>query len=306
MTIEKSGFVALVGRPNVGKSTLLNHLLGEKVSIVTPKAQTTRHSIQGIWTLDGGQIVLVDTPGMPRGKTALHRLMRRRAGAAATQADVAVVMVEIRGPKAHVTSEDKQLVDAARQSGVPLIILLNKIDRVKAKEELLPWIQVYSETLDVATVVPVSAKTGDGLDGFGAMLLEHLPEGGPLFPVDLHTDQAERFICGELIREQVLLQTQEEVPHCSTVMIDSFEDHRDNAKKPLVRLEGRIVVERQTQKAIMIGKGGLRIKSISEAGRKEIEAMLDCQVFIRLQVQVDANWTDSQRALRAYELDLGA
>lgn len=301
----RAGFVALVGRPNVGKSTLLNALLGEKVAIVTPKPQTTRTRIHGILNRPDAQIVFVDTPGVCDNRTPLRSAMRRIAGTAAADSDVALVVVEPRGQNPEVSAEDREVVQAARDGASRIIVALNKVDRIANKAALLPWMQRYTEELDLEAIVPISALKRDGLDHLLAQLLERVPESVPLFPRDLHTDRAERFLCEELVREQVLMQTQQEVPHSAAVVIESFEDlRREDPKDPgLCRLEGRIIIERDSQKGIVVGKGGARIKSISQAARQNIEELLGSKVYLRLTVHVDSEWTRREAGLRRYGLD---
>jgi len=317
----RSGFVALVGRPNVGKSTLLNRVLGEKVAIVSPKPQTTRTRIHGIHNSDSAQVVFVDTPGLCRQSTPLHRAMRRIAGAAALDADITLLMVDPQGAdQPRLEREDRELLQAARRGSGKVLLALNKVDRIKPKQLLLPWIDFLQKEEGVQAVVPISARSGDGIDGLLAALEEMLPEGVPVFPQDLHTDQAERFLCEELVREQLLLQTHQEVPHGVAVEIESFEDLRpseppegeagegDGAQEQdpgMCRIEGRIYVERNSHKGIVVGKGGARIKAVSTAAREEMEELLGCKVFLRLTVHVERDWTRSERGVRRFGLDGG-
>jgi GTP-binding protein Era len=295
-----SGFCALLGRPNVGKSTLINQLVGTKVAIVTPKPQTTRNRILGIINEPSAQVVMVDTPGLSEGSGPLRQALTRSAGSAVSDADVTVVVAEINARDQGLTEADKQVLAAAKRGPHNVILALNKIDRVPDRRALLPVMAAYSQAYDLAAIVPISARTGDGLDVLMARIIELLPEGPSLFPEDMHTDQAERFLCAEMVREQLLYRTQQEVPHSSHVQIDVFEDDRDNPKRPFVHLEGRIVVERDSQKAIVIGHGGATIKAISTAARASIEYLLGCQVFLRLSVHVDPRWTTRPDALRRY------
>lgn len=302
---HRSGFVALVGRPNVGKSTLVNKLLGQKISIVTPKPQTTRTRIQGILTLPEVQIVLVDTPGLGGGKGALRTSMQRLAGDAATDSDVALVVVEIDGHEPRLTEDDQLVLKNARKSRGKIVVAINKVDKIKDKGVLLPWIAKLSEELGDSPLIPISARTGDGLDVLVKELTNLMPEGPDLFPADVVTDQAERVLAGELVREQLLLRTQAEVPHSAAVVIETFEDERDAKGAGLCRLEGRIYVERESQKAIVVGKSGHQIKDISTAARKSIEDMLGCKVFLRLTVHVDPDWTSTERGVERRMGDTG-
>ncbi len=308
----RCGFVALVGRPNVGKSTLMNGILGEKIAIVTPKPQTTRTRIQGILNEPRGQVVFTDTPGMCNSKTALHKVMRRIGGDTAAAADLTLVIADTPGdPK--IFPEDQQLVEAARRGGGVVLLAINKIDRVKPKDRLLPWIAKLSEELDVDAVIPISALTGDGVEQLLTEVFSRLPEGEVLFPADLVTQHAERFLCQELVREQLLLQTHEEVPHGVAVVIEEFEDGRrdeadtstkegDQPVKELCRLFGRIYVERDSQRGIVVGKGGSRIRSISERARYGMEDLLGCKVFLRLEVYVAEGWRQSRVGLQRFGL----
>lgn len=297
---HRSGFCALLGRPNVGKSTLINQLVGTKVAIVTPKPQTTRNRILGIIGLPEAQVVVVDTPGLSDGAGPLRQALARSAGSAVSDADVTVVVAEVNGRDPALTDADRLILAAAKRGPKNVILALNKIDRVPDRRALLPYMASYSEAYDLAAIVPISARTGDGLDVLLDRIVELLPKGPALFPADMHTDQAERFLCAEMVREQLLYRTQQEVPHSAHVNIEVFEDDRDNIKRPFVHLEGRIVVERDSQKAIVIGHGGATIKAISTAARASIEYLLGCQVFLRLAVHVDARWTTRPDALRRY------
>lgn len=304
----RSGFVALVGRPNVGKSTLLNYVLGEKVAIVSPKPQTTRTRIHGILNRPDAQLVFVDTPGLSSGKSALHKAMRRVAGEVADDAEVGLVVINIgrdESPAAmRVAKEDRELVARVRKSSGQVVVAVNKVDRVQPKQRLLPWLDLYHRELQLEDIFPISARTGDGVDTLVSHVAQRLPLGEPYFPRDLHTDQAERFICQELVREQLLFQTEQEVPHSAVVVIELFEDERDDTQQGgLCRLEGRIILERDSQKGIVVGKRGVRIKEISTRARQQMEQLLGCKVYLRLTVHVDKDWTKSPVALRKYGLD---
>lgn len=296
----RCGFCALLGRPNVGKSTLINRLVGAKVAIVTPKPQTTRTRILGLVQQDTAQVILVDTPGLVEGTGVLPRMLRRTAGSAATDADVVVLVAEVRNGAPRLTSNDDAVLATARRSGRKVLLALNKVDLVGDKAQLLPWMQAYAQAHALAGIVPISARTGDGIEVLLQQIVAALPQGPALFPQSMHTDQAERFLVAELVREQLLLRTHDEVPHSATVDIEVFEDMRDDPERPRCHLEGRIVVERAGQKAIVIGQGGAAIKAISTHARKHIEAMLGCPVFLRLQVAVDPRWTTRPEALRRY------
>ncbi len=298
--VFRCGVIAVVGRPNVGKSTLVNALLGEKVAIVSPRPQTTRTAIRAIVNEPGAQLVLVDTPGVTTLRTALHKAMRRSVANSTADADGVLLVAEVHGDTPNVGDEEQRALDTARASGRPLVVALNKVDKLRRKEQLLPWLAHFEQTLGARCVVPVSALRKDGIDPLRRELIALLPEGEAIFPADLYTDQAERFLCAELVREQLLLQTREEIPHSAAVVIDSFEDERDNAERPICRLTGRIIVERESQKGVVVGKGGVRIKSMSQAARPQIEALLGSQVYLRLTVEVDPNWTRNESAVHEH------
>ncbi|MBI3180405.1 MAG: GTPase Era, partial [Deltaproteobacteria bacterium] len=274
MKAFKAGVVAIVGLPNAGKSTLTNALAGLKISIVTPKPQTTRSRIQAVITRDDAQVVLVDTPGLTRGHDALRRALYQTAAHAARESDVALLLVEVSGG-APLEATAREALDVARQGGRPVVVALNKIDKLARKEVLLPWIAAYAALPGVAAVVPISALRADGLQELVDEIVTRLPESPPLFPPDTVTDQIERVLCAELVREQLYLQLHQELPYSSAVVIDEFEDGRPSG---LCRLAGRIVVERESQKGIVVGKGGKQIKAVSERARAEIEKLLGARV----------------------------
>jgi len=293
----RAGFVALIGRPNVGKSTLVNALTGQKVAIVSPKPQTTRTRITAILSRPNAQVILVDTPGLTRGVDALRKAMRRISQMAAADADVALVIVEIEGDRAELNAADRDVIAAARRSPGQIVVAINKVDRLKQKAVLLPWMETYAGEAGIDAIVPISAKNNDGLDLLLGELVSRLPESPPLFPDDMVTEQAERVICAELVREQVLIQTRQEVPHATAVVIEQFEDQRTE-EGGACRLAGRIYVERNSQKGIVVGKGGRQIKAIGEAARHEMEAVLGCTCHLNLTVHVDKDWRRSERAVQ--------
>ena len=287
----KCGFVALLGKPNAGKSTLLNRVIGEKISIVTPKPQTTRHRIHGILNHSAAQIVVVDTPGFCGGESSMQKVLRRVAGTSAVDADITVLMIELKKNMGKTFDElEREIRGKAEEASAKLIVALNKVDRMDDKREVLPWIERYSKELPVVGIVPISAKTGDGVDSLLKVVLDALPKSPPVFPLDLHTDQAERFMCEELVREQVLLQTHQEVPHSAAVILDAFDDDRREGGG-LCRLNGRIILEKDSQKGILVGKRGARIKEINTKARESIEELLGCKVFLQMIVVVDDSWT---------------
>jgi GTP-binding protein Era len=287
----KSGFVALVGRPNAGKSTLLNRFVGEKVAIVSDKPQTTRHRILGVRNVKAGQIVFVDTPGIHK---PLHRMNRRMVDAAIEslkQADVVVLVVDASGRPG---SGDAFVTDLLSRSGVRPIVALNKIDRLQ-KARLLPLIQHYSAAVSPLAIVPVSALNGDGLEALEKELLQALPEGEPLYPEDYLTDQTERSLAAELVREKVLRHTRDELPFMTAVVIDQFEEPA--APGGLTRIFATILVDHDSQKPIIIGKGGEMIKRIGTEARLDLEKLLGGRVHLDLHVKVRQDWRDDERLL---------
>ena len=285
----KSGFVAVVGRPNAGKSTLVNRLVGQKVAIVTSKPQTTRNRIQGIVNRPDAQIVLIDTPGLHRPDSALGRQMMGEVNAALDGVDVLALILD--------ASEDigkgdlKAIERAARYEGTR-ILLLNKVDRIP-KDSLLPIIEKVGKLAEFAEIIPISALTGDGVDRVLEKFIEFLPAGEPNFPSDQYTDQPERFLAAELIREKAMAGTFHEVPHAVAVLVDSFEE---NPK--LIRIRATIYVEREGQKGILIGKGGASLKKIGTDARKELEEILGTKIFLELFVKVLRDWRDNPQLVR--------
>ncbi|GIW45745.1 MAG: GTPase Era [Candidatus Binatia bacterium] len=290
---HKSGFVALVGRPNVGKSTLLNRLLGQKIAIVTPKPQTTRGRIRGILTLPEAQIVFVDTPGLHEAKTLINRRMVQAAEEAVEEADLVLWLVDA---TQGVTAEDRAIATRLQRLGPRLTVVLNKIDRLKAND-LIPILAELGRLLPDTDVVPVSATEGANLDELLRVVIHKLPPGPRLYDPETLTDQTERAIVQEIIREQVLLQTRQEVPYAVAVTVESFQD-----KGSAVVIQATIHVERETQKPILIGKGGSRIKHIGQAAREQIEQLLGKKVYLELFVRVQEDWTKDPARLREFGL----
>lgn len=284
------GFVAILGRPNAGKSTLLNAMLGTKVAIVAPRAQTTRNAIQGVLTDKRAQIVFVDTPGIHKTATRLNKRMMDSVRASA-QADVALFLIDA---GARPNEEDAQAVDLVKKLDAPVIAVLNKVDRVQPKEQLLEVIERYRQMHEFAAYVPVSALKGEGLEELKREILARLPEGPALYPADYLTDQPERFLAAELIREQVLKLTREEVPHAVAVKVDTWED-----TPRVLRIAATIYVERHGQKTILVGAGGAMLKKIGTAARGEIERMTGRKVFLETFVKVQPNWRDDPEFLAA-------
>jgi GTP-binding protein Era len=290
MVSFKSGFISILGRPNVGKSTLFNRILGEKIAIVTEKPQTTRNRILGIKHVEGGQMIFLDTPGLHKGRSALNQRMVQTAIASSREADVLLFMIEATSP---LVEEDRQMIESLKGSpGVPFLII-NKIDLVR-KETLLPIMDQYRKLHSFQAIVPVSAITGEGIDILLKEIMEALPESPPYYPEDMITDQTERFLVSELIRENVIEQTYQEIPYSTAVTIESFKEYPE---RNLVVVKATIHVERISQKKILIGKGGQKLKQIGEMARKAVEAFLERKVFLELWVNVEKNWTRDPPAL---------
>ncbi|MGH7838450.1 MAG: GTPase Era, partial [Candidatus Binataceae bacterium] len=277
----KSGFVAIVGRPNAGKSTLVNTLVGQKVAIVSPKPQTTRNRIQGILNREDAQIVLIDTPGIHKPGSVLNRMMMDEAQQALEGIDVLSLIVDA---SADFGGGDRFAIEWAGRFRGPVFLLLNKVDRVR-KQLLLPLIERYSKEFDFAEIFPIAALTGEGCFDLVNSWLAKLPEGSPHFPADQFTDQPERFLAAEILREKAILITRQEVPHAICVMIDSFTEAKD-----LLRIRATLYVEREGQKGILIGKGGETMKKIGTQARKELEEILGSKIFLETFVKVLPNW----------------
>ncbi|HEV8628928.1 MAG TPA: GTPase Era [Thermoanaerobaculia bacterium] len=294
----RSGTVALVGRPNSGKSTLLNRLLAEKLAIVSPKPQTTRNRIVGIYSEPRGQIVFFDTPGIHRPLHRMNRLMLQEAEAALEGADVVCLLVDAAEPFGK---GDAYLLTTMERARVPRLLLLNKIDLVK-KSRLLPLIARYAEGGLFEEIVPISALTGDGAERVLELLFARLPAGPPLYDPELLTVHPERFLVAERIREKVLEQTAQEVPFATAVLVEKWEE--DAAKgdpRGIVRVYASILVEREGQKKILVGAGGQRIKEIGTAARIDLEEFLDKKVFLQLHVRVEERWRENARILAELE-----
>jgi len=293
--VHKSGFIAILGRPNVGKSTFFNAIIGDKISIVANKPQTTRNRITGIKNFPDAQLIFLDTPGMHQPKSPLNRAMVQAARDTISDADVLLMMVEadtLIGP------HDLFLIEALSGVKAPVFLAINKIDRID-KPSLLPLIDQYSKLYNFAGIFPISALKGSGLDELQASLKEALPEGPQLFPDDIATDATERFIAGEFIREQILLFTQQEIPYVSAVTIDAFKEEEG---KNLIRISATIHVEKDSQKAIMIGKKGAMLKKIGTQARLAMEKLFGAKVFLELFVRVKKDWTSSDKMLREFGL----
>ena len=290
---HRAGFVTILGRPNAGKSTLLNALLGTKLAIVAAKPQTTRTSIQGVLTLPQAQIVFVDTPGIHKSNTLLNKRMMESVRTAAGAPDIVLFVIDALAP---FSDEDLQAVDLAKKVGAPVIAVLNKVDWLEQKPKLLDLIEKYRPLHDFAAYIPISAKTGDGLDVLQHEIMERLPSGPAQYPDDYLTDQPQRFLASEVLREKVLHHTQQEVPHAVAVVIESWED-----TPKLLRIAATIYVEKTGQKAILIGAGGEALKKIGTLARKELEHLFDRKVFLQTFVKVRSGWRQDPAFLSAVD-----
>jgi GTPase len=291
-----SGMVAIVGPPNAGKSTLMNHLLGQKISIVSPKPQTTRNRILGVVNGDDYQIVLLDTPGLHKAREPLNREMVRIAMDSLNDVDAILYMIDVSLPLPEKKEKEKNREMMEQMDGVvaPVILVLNKVDLL-AKERLLPMIKRYAELYPFHGVLPLSALTGEGTEGVVDELLTLLPPGPRYFPEDIPTDASERFLVAEIVREKVFLLTGQEIPYSSAVTIESF---KEDTIKQMTTIHATIILERSSQKGIVIGKGGKKLKSIGTAARKDIEKLLGQKVLLKLWVKVRKNWSKDGRFLK--------
>ena len=294
--VVKSGMVAIVGPPNAGKSTLMNSFLGQKISIVTPKPQTTRNRIAGIVNERDHQIVFLDTPGLHKSRETLNTEMVKVAMDSLLEVDLVLFLVDVSLPLPEKMKEEKreELSSYFQQIKSPAIMVLNKIDQIDRKL-ILPMIDAYAQLFPFKAVIPISALNGDGVEDLKREILALLPMGPRLFPEDIPTDVTERFLCGEIIREKVFLLTGQEIPYSTAVLIESF---KEDESKRLVTIHAAIVVERNSQKGIVIGKGGEKLKSIGTAARKDIEHLLGGRVLLKLWVKVHKNWSQDKRFLK--------
>lgn len=292
-TTQHCGFVAIVGRPNVGKSTLLNQLLGQKVSITSRKAQTTRHRIIGIDTQDNDQIIYIDTPGLHiEEKRAINRLMNRAASSSIGDVELVIFVVE----GTHWNDDDEMVANKLKDCKCPVLLVINKIDNVIDKTQLLPHIQEISQKVNFLDVVPISAEKGDGIDIIKKIVKTHLPEGEHHFPEDYITDRSQRFMASEIIREKLMRFLGDELPYSVTVEIEQFKVDERNG---MYRINGLILVERDGQKKMVIGNKGEKIKKIGIEARKDMQTFFDNKVHLELWVKVKAGWADDERALRS-------
>jgi len=289
--ITRCGYVAIVGRPNVGKSTLLNHILGQKISITSRKPQTTRNNVVGIKTEGGIQIMFVDTPGMHLGQQkAINRYMNRAANTAMKDVDVVVFVVD----RFIWTEEDEAVAEKLQHASCPIILAVNKVDQIEDKESLLPHLEMLSQKLKIAEIIPLSALRNVNLDRLEQLIIERMPEGMHMYPEDQITDRSSRFMAAEIVREKITRQLGDELPYEMAVEIEEFKQEGN-----LLNISALILVERDGQKRILIGDKGERIKLIGTDARKDMEKLFDMKIMLKLWVKVKSGWSDDERALRS-------
>lgn len=288
----KTGFATLIGRPNVGKSTLMNRLIGQKIAITSDKPQTTRNRIQTVYTDERGQIVFLDTPGIHKAKNKLGDYMVNVAEHTLKEVDVILFLVE---PTDYIGAGEKHIIEQLKKAKTPVILLINKIDKVQKKEELLLYIDAYRKEMEFDQIIPVSAKNGEGTEDLLKTIFDYLPYGPMFYDEDTVTDQPERQIVAELIREQALRLLEDEIPHGIAVSVDAMK-----RRKKIMDVDATIICERDSHKGIIIGKGGGMLKRIGTNARKGIEDLLECQVNLKLWVKVKKDWRDSDFLLKNF------
>ena len=289
----KSGFVGIIGKPNVGKSTLLNHIIGEKVAITTYKPQTTRNKIMGIKNTDRGQIIFLDTPGIHKAKTPLNKYMVKEAVSTFADVDILLFIVEANAPFGE---DDSIIIKSLQNIQVPVILLINKIDLVE-KDKLLPLIDELRQLYPFKEIIPLSALKGYSVDTLLDVIWNILPEGPEYFPDDMFTDSSERFLAAEIIREKVMLLTHQEIPYSTAVLLESF---KEDERKNLIHMRATINVEKNSQKGIIIGKKGSMLKEIGTQARLEMEKFFGTRIYLELFVRVKKDWTRNERTLREF------
>jgi GTP-binding protein Era len=291
----RCGFAAIIGRPNVGKSTLLNRIVGQKLTITSSRPQTTRHKILGIKTLPQGQVVYVDTPGLHRaGKSAINRYMNRTAKSALADVDVVLWVIEA----LRWTDEDQDILAALAMTEAPVIVVVNKVDKVSDKTALLPFLEELAHKHEFTEVIPLSARSGDNVERLEALVMSFVPEGEAFFPEDQITDRSERFLAAELLREKLMRRLGEELPYAVTVQIEEFSDQNG-----VLHIHAVIWVEKESQKAIVIGKGGEVLKEIGRRARISMEQTFGAKVFLKTWVRVKESWSEDERLLRQLGYD---
>ena len=294
-SLRRCGYIAIVGRPNVGKSTLLNHLLGQKISITSRKPQTTRHRVLGIKTEGSNQLVFVDTPGLHKDASkAINRYMNRAASAAIRDVDLVVFVVD----RTAWTQEDAMVLEQIRQGGVPCLLVVNKVDLLEDKNALLPHLQALAAKGEFAAILPVSALRRHNIAELEREIVKLLPQSAHFFPEEQITDRSQRFLAAEIVREKIMRQLGEELPYSITVEIEEFAQ-----QDAVLHIAALIFVERKGQKKILIGEGGSRLRSIGSEARRDMELLFDCKVMLRLWVKVKSGWSDDERALRSLGYD---
>ena len=292
----KSGFAALIGRPNVGKSTLLNHVLGEKIAIMSDKPQTTRNRIQGVYTEERGQIVFIDTPGIHKPKHRLGDFMTNLAQSALGEVDVILFLVDAKEGKGR---GDEFIIERLKSIQTPVFLIVNKIDEVHP-DELLPFIESYRHLMDFTEVIPISALKGQNVQTLLEQLYAHMEEGPQFYPEDEITDHPERFLIGEMIREKILHLTEEEIPHSIAVEVESIKPREES---DVVDVNAVVVVERKSQKGIIIGKQGKMLKEVGRRAREDMENLLGSRIFLEIWVKIDKDWRNKPKSLRAFGYD---
>mgnify|MGYP001029782282 CR=1 FL=1 len=292
-TLFKSGFVGIIGKPNVGKSTLLNYIIGEKVAITTYKPQTTRNKIMGIKNTDRGQIIFLDTPGIHKAKTPLNKYMVKEAVSTFGDVDILLFIVEANAPFGE---DDSIIIKSLQNIQVPVILLINKIDLVE-KDKLLPLIDELMQLYPFQEIIPLSALKGYSVDTLLDVIWNILPEGPEYFPDDMFTDSSERFLAAEIIREKVMLLTHQEIPYSTAVLLESF---KEDERKNLIHMSATINVEKNSQKGIIIGKKGSMLKEIGTQARLEMEKFFGTRIYLELFVRVKKDWTRNERTLREF------
>lgn len=291
----RSGFAAIIGRPNVGKSTLLNRILGQKIAITSSKPQTTRNRILGVAHLDDAQILFLDTPGIHQARGRLNRFMVEQAMGACSEVDLVLYLIDATEAGRH-NDVEVRILEHLRQCGRPVFLVINKIDALD-RERLLPIIAAYAQKFPFVEVIPVSAAKGDGVERLVNLVRGALPVGPAYYPEDMVTDLPERFIVGEMVREQLLRQLRDEVPFQIAIVVEQF---REESERNLVVINAAINVARDNHKGIVIGKGGATLRAVGQSARREIEKFLGCRVFLELFVKVQRDWTESDRHLREF------
>ncbi len=289
----KSGFIGIIGRPNVGKSTLLNAIIGERIAITTPKPQTTRNRIMAIKNIENGQLIFLDTPGIHKATTPLNQFMVTTATDTFRSADILLLLSDA---TSGVHRDDQLIIDSLRNIGLPVILLINKIDLIR-KENILPVIDQFRQLFSFTEIIPISAMTGDGIPVLIEQIWKLLPEGPRYFPEDMMTDLTERFIAAEIVREKIILLTHQEIPYTTAVVVDSF---KEDEEKNLIRIQATINVSKDSQKGILIGKKGSMLKKIGTQARTDMEKFFASRIYLELFVRVRKDWTHDARMLREF------